>query len=108
MTDGQALLSVALSAAVPLYILEARQLSPEQRAARALECARIISWGENNDELRGQHGAGPALLVCGERARGKNEGGPAKVFDAIAEGLALASFQPGGSRYLGLHWESSP
>lgn len=106
MTHEQQLLGVALSAAVPLHILEVRRLSPDARAARALECARIISFGERNDEMRGQHGAGPALLANGELARGPNAGGPGKVFDALAEGLALASFLPGGSRYLDLHWES--
>lgn len=106
MSFAQQVLGIALSAAVPLWIEQVRQLSGPERAKRALELARIISMGERNDELRGQHGSGPAILANGELARGRNEGGPEAVFNAIAEGLALASFLAGGTTYAGQHWES--
>lgn len=108
MNDQQTTLAVALSCAVPLWIAQSRGLSPERRQERARELGRVVSLGEKHDEVRGQHGAGPALLANGELARGGNAGGPATVFNAVAEGLALAAFQPGGVTYLGLHWEASP
>ena len=107
-TGDPVILGIALSAAVPLWIQDFRRMTPDQRAARARGCALVISAGERFDELRGQHGCGPALVACGELARGRNEGGPAAVFNAIAQGLAIASFQPGGVHYAGHHWESKP
>lgn len=101
------LLAVALSFAVPLWIEEVRGMTDEQRAARAHECSRIVSLGEKCDETRGQHGSGPALMACGEAARGANKGGPAAVFNATALGLAIMAFQPGGVTYLGQHWEAA-
>lgn len=100
-------LATALSCAVPLWIDQVRALSAEDRQRRGVELSRIISLGEKHDEIRGQHGAGPALFAVGERARGNNVGGPAAVFNALAEGLALAAFQPGGVTYLGQHWEAT-
>jgi hypothetical protein len=101
-------MAIALSAAVPLWILEVRGWTQLERAERAAACAAIVSMGEKNDEVRGQHGAGPALLANGEVARGNNEGGPAAVFTAIACGLAILSYQPGGIFYAGRHWETKP
>ncbi len=101
-------LAIALSAAVPLWILEVRSMTPLERATRAAECAAIVSMGEKQDEIRGRHGAGPALLANGAQARGSNEGGPSAVFNAIACGLAILSYEPGGIRYAGMHWETKP
>lgn len=105
MSDPETL-AIALSCAVPLWLDRVRALSPEERAARAVACSRVISLGEKNDELRGQHGCGPALLACGEQPRGSNLGAPAAVFNALAEGLALAALLPGGVTYLGHRWEA--
>jgi hypothetical protein len=101
-------LAIALSAAVPLWILEVRGWTQLERAERAAACAAIVSMGEKQDEVRGRHGAGPALLANGEIASGSNEGGPAAVFTAIACGLAILSYQPGGIFYAGRHWETKP
>lgn len=103
--DRQWVLGIALSCAVPLWIDVVRHLTPEQRTARAAELARIISIGEKHDEVRGQHGAGPAILANGALAQGADVGGPAAVFNAMAEGFALGAFLPGGVTYLGIHWE---
>lgn len=101
------MLATALLLAVPLWIEEMRPLTLEQRAARALDASQIISMGEKCDELRGRHGAGPALLTNGMLATGSHEGGPGVVFNATAMGLALAAFLPGGITYLGTHWEAT-
>jgi hypothetical protein len=101
-------IDIALSAAVPLWIEKVRHMTPKQRGELALLAARTIAWGEKNDETRGQHGAGPALLVSGECACGLNVGGPAAVFNAMAAGLALVAYQPGGADFQGQHWEVKP
>lgn len=98
------LLTIALVAAVPLWIEEMRPLTPLQRCARAEDASGIISYGESCDDLRGRHGSGPALLVIG--ARGKPEGAVATVFNAMAMGLAILALQPGGITHLGIHWEA--
>lgn len=103
-----ATLGVALSFAVPLWIAQLRPLTATERARRGAQLARILSLGEKHDDVRGQHGAGPALFAVGEQARGASTGGPAAVFNALAEGLALGAFQPGGVTYLGQHWQVSP
>ena len=102
------MIDIALSAAVPLWIERVRGMTPRERAELAAAAARVIALGEKHDEVRGQHGAGPALLACGEKASGANAGGPAAVFNAIAAGLAVIAYQPGGVSYAGLHWEASP
>lgn len=104
--ERMTILAVALSFAVPLWIEQVRGLGAEDRRLRGEQLSRIISLGEKHDDMRGQHGSGPALLVCGEQAKGANKGGPAVVFNALAEGLALMAYQPGGVTYLGLHWEA--
>ncbi len=100
------MIDIALLAAVPLWIEHVRRMSPLERALLAERSSRTIAFGEKRDALRGQHGAGPALLACGEQARGANEGGPAAVFNAMAAGLALLAFNPGGVDYGGQHWEA--
>lgn len=106
--ERAAILSTALAFAVPFWIEDVRHLSEEERAKLAIECSRVISWGDKHDEMRGQHGSGPALFACGEASRGTNKGGPAAVFNALAKGLAIAALQPGGVRFLDQHWQVSP
>lgn len=81
------LLPIALSAAVPLWIEELRRLEPEQRIARASGLADIIA------------SQGDIILY-----RGGKKGESAKAFNALAEGLAIGAFQPGGVTAFGQHW----
>ncbi len=99
------MIDIALSAAVPLWIEKVRHMTPDQRTKLAALASRTIAWGQKNDETRGQHGSGPALLACGEQPLGADIGGPAAVFNAMAAGLALGAFQPGGVSFMGHHWE---
>jgi hypothetical protein len=81
------LLSVSLSAAVPLWIEKLRPLDPEQRIARASGLADIIA------------SQGDIILY-----RSKKKGESAKAFNALAEGLAIGAFQPGGVTAFGQHF----
>jgi hypothetical protein len=81
------LLPIGLSAAVPLWIEELRPLEPEQRLARASGLADIIA----------EHG--DIILY-----RGGKRGESARAFNALAEGLAIGAFQPGGVTAFGQHW----
>jgi hypothetical protein len=93
-------LSIALSVAVPLWIEVVHLMSDEQRAEVAAECSAITSWGEKRDELRGRHGSGPARLTTGMPGEIRD------VFNAMALGLAVMAFAPGGVDHLGIHWEA--
>lgn len=81
------LLPIALSAAVPLWIEKLRPLEPEQRLARASGLADVIG------------SKGDIILY-----RGGKKGESAKAFNALAEGLAIGAFQPGGVTAFGSHW----
>jgi hypothetical protein len=81
------LLPIALQAAVPLWIGRVRAMTLEQRQARAAELAQVIA--ERGDSI---------LFRSGKR------GESAAVFNALAEGLAIGAFQPGGVTAFGSHW----
>jgi|SRR5579872_1737707 len=81
------LLPIALSAAVPLWIEKLKPLTTDQRIARADELSGIIA----------EHG--DIILY-----RGGKKGESAKAFNALAEGLAIGAFQPGGATAFGQHW----
>ena len=83
------LLRTTLSAAVPLWIERVRGYSEERRLDRARECAQVIA--EKGDRIL---------------FRGKKVGETAAAFNALAEGIACAAFQPGGLDFLGDHWEA--
>jgi hypothetical protein len=80
------LLPIALQAAVPLWIGRVREMTPGQRQARAAELAQVIAE------------RGDSILFRGKR------GESAAAFNALAEGLAIGAFQPGGVTAFGSHW----
>lgn len=84
-------LSIALSAAVPLWIAEIRRKGGPD--AEDMEACRRFS-----DELA-EHGD---LL----QYRGGRPGQTADLFNNFAYCLAVMSFCPGGVRFAGNHWES--
>lgn len=103
---NEQILRTCLTFAVPMWIDVVRDMTPEERVARSHELSRIVCFGERHDELRGQHGEGPALFCVGESPKGKNKGSVSAVFNGLAEGLAILSYQPGGVTWMGLHWET--
>ena len=80
---------MALGAAVPLWVFKLRQQPWKVLSKRAHECAHIVA--EKGDILQ---------------YRGKKPGETAAAFNALAEGLAILSFCPGGVTFLGEHWEN--
>lgn len=84
MTDHDVLL-ITLDAAVPLHILEMRDLTPHQRAAIARSAVDAIAH------------KGDALQYGGKRGEAAN------AFNALARGLAAAAYQPGGIDFAGRH-----
>jgi len=89
--SGPAALGPALEAAVPLWIAELAGSTFEERARRAHRCAQVVA--EKGD-----------LILY----RSRRPGGTAESFNALAEGLACAAFQPGGVTAFGSHWEAAP
>lgn len=76
-----------LALAVPLRIWELQSRTPEQRCVIAKRCAQVV--GERGDNL-----------MFGSKRKGET----AQVFNALAEGLAVAAYQPGGVTFAGRHW----
>ena len=75
-----------LALAVPLRIWELRGRTPQQRAVIARRCGQHIA----------EHG--DSLMFGGKK------GAAANAFNALAEGLAVAAYQPGGVTFAGRHW----
>lgn len=72
---------------VPMWMDKIRNLTDAQRVARATRCGAMVA--ERGDALQfGSSKAGKAT----------------EVFNALAEGLACAAYQPGGVTFAGRHW----
>jgi hypothetical protein len=84
-----------LGLAVPMWIDKTRFWRWEYRQEVAALCQEVIS-----------HHQGIAA-ICDTEARGTaRKGDLALCFNAIAQGLALLSFCPGGIVFAGHHWEA--
>jgi hypothetical protein len=80
-------LTIALEAAVPLWIMQVAGLTADERAARGRAAAQIVA--SHGDDIL---------------FRGARSGDSAAAFNALAQGLALGAFQPGGITFAGHHW----
>lgn len=96
------LLAICLSCAVPLWIEEVRRWDPAVRQTRAHEAGHVIAYG-----------AGAAAVATGGKERNKSTAkkkrpnkGASEVFNAMAMGLAILAFCPGGVTFAGNHWEA--
>lgn len=87
---GAEALLVALAVAIPLWQREVRKRPVGERMERAHALAHVIAAHGDN------------ILY-----RGPKKGDTAEAFNALAEGLALASMVPGGVTFCGRHWETS-
>ena len=83
------LLQATLEIAVPLWIEKLKQQSPEYRLERAKAHVDTIA------------SKGDIILY-----RSKKTGETAAAFNALAEAIAVLSFQPGGVTVFGLHFET--
>jgi hypothetical protein len=95
--DTDPLMATCLSFAVPLWIDRVRDWSFDMRMVRAQAASHLICYG-----------AGAADVATGgkERGKGRKKGAAAEVFNAIAMGLAILAYQPGGVTWGGNHWEA--
>jgi hypothetical protein len=85
----EALLKATLEAAVPLWIAQLRTRPWADIQARAATAAQVIAE------------KGDVILY-----KSKTKGESARAFNALAEGLAILAFAPGGVRAFGLHFEA--
>ena len=88
MDATEALLKTSLQLAVPLWALRLQERSWEEIKTRLPECSQMIA--EHGDNIL---------------FRSKKRGETARAFNALAEGVAMLSFVPGGITFLGDHWE---
>jgi hypothetical protein len=96
MTDDErnyGLLSLSLSAAVPLHIMRMKEKGGPDDAD--FERAREAS------DLLGQHGD---ILIYG----GGKPGLCATLFNRMAHAAAVLAFCPGGATVMGVHYEANP
>jgi len=85
----ESLLTIALSAAVPLWIEELRRRPWSYVAERARACAQEVA--EHGDVVM---------------YRSKKKGQSAAAFNRLAEGVACLAFAPGGVKTMGMHFEA--
>lgn len=90
-------LGIALDAAVALR-LELLLLLDAGEFARRFERGRLQELAET------VAAHGDYLMF---RSTGKQQGTSARVFNAVAEGLALLAFAPGGVTLFGRHWQAT-
>lgn len=99
---NDAIFQECLSVSVYLWIDQLAGTTFDQRAARAHRCAQIV----------GAHGDAIIYLVPTKGPVKVDEHGvrrnvsTAYAFNALAEGVACAAFQPGGIKCFGLHFEA--
>lgn len=99
-------LAVSLEAAVPLWIVKWRRATPEHRCNRARACGEIVTH-HGDAILYKEKRRAPKWEVAEGLGRVKiHDGNPgsASAFNALAEGIALAAYQPGGITVFGHHW----
>ncbi len=109
--SDRVLLSVALRAAVPLWVERVRGYPESVRKHRAEECASVVaemgdlicfrSPGKNTGKAPGSMRTGPNGLPLGRY------GSTAHAFNCLAEGLALLALNHGSVEFAGLHFEAS-
>ena len=87
--DNHVLL-VALSAAVPLWILELKEKGGPTRE----------DWNWLKEAENILTNTGEAILYRTKK------GDTARAFNAVAKAIAILSFVPGGIEIFGSHWES--
>jgi hypothetical protein len=80
--------------AVPDWIQRHATTPPAEREARAHVLGELIAYSQGS------------AAICDPDARGTEHAGAAsEVFNAIAEGLAIGAFCPGGALFAGRLWE---
>lgn len=123
-------LTATLELAVPMWMLELKDVPFEQRQRLAAEAGQVIAcqgdtlqygskiqFGHGTRE-KAAHDGRPSCTVkdcpCGGKGCAETKcwchrtGNPAysagEVFNHLARGLAVLAFQPGGVTFAGMHW----
>ena len=81
------LLQITLDAAIPCWIMELKLRPWSYLEMRAADASQMIAE------------KGDVILF-----RGKKKGETARAFNALAEGIAILAFYPGGVRIFNRHW----
>lgn len=78
--------------AVPGWVERHFRTEPDVRVKRAHELGEVIAYSQG------------AAAICDPDARCSEEGEIAKVFNAMAEGLAIGAYCPDGATFIGINW----
>jgi hypothetical protein len=78
--------------AVPGWVERHYRTDPDARVKRAHELGEVIAYSQG------------AATICDPDARCSEAGEIAKVFNAIAEGLAIGAYCPDGATFIGVNW----
>lgn len=89
MPANAALLEATLSAAVPLWIMQFQRRPWSELQELAARAGQIVA--EKGDIIQ---------------YRSKKKGETAAAFNALAQGLAVLAFAPGGVKFLSLRFEA--
>jgi hypothetical protein len=108
--DTDPLMAICLSCAVPLWIEKVRDWSPDMRMVHAHAAGKVIAYGSGAAAVAT---SGKERNKASSKKRKGKKGidtkpreGPAEVFNALACGLAILAYCPGGVTWGGSHWEA--
>jgi hypothetical protein len=106
--QSQMMLVEALRVAVPLWMAHWWRWPPAIREARGRHCGQLV--GTHGDQIQWHSKSRKARVMqeaTDEQPAVVNAGSPgtAGTFNRLAEGLAIAAYQPGGVTAFGMHWE---
>lgn len=95
----------ALRGSVPMWMAHWWRWPPAIREARGRYCGQVvgtfgdqIQWPCKGRKARVEPDTDPPIVLAGSP-------GTAGTFNRLAEGLAIAAYQPGGVTAFGMHWE---
>lgn len=100
-SNEASLLHIALSAAVPLRIAE---LAGHGADGRVNVAANLSCGQQLLDEPCPCKGLADIIATHSD-AIARRDPGAAQAFNALARGLALGAYQPGGVTFAGTHWQ---
>lgn len=96
MTAPDSLLVMSLAVAVPMWADHWKDAWPEVRADRARRCGDAVAAHGDNILYRSK--------ASGKRGTESWKPGTAEGFNRLAEGIGIASLQPGGMNIFGQHF----
>jgi hypothetical protein len=95
----------ALRGSVPMWMAHWWRWPPAIREARGQVCGQVV--GTFGDQIQWPSKA-HAPRMLGDEGDVVWAPGTGEAFNRLAEGLAIAAYQPGGVTAFGMHWEMPP